>query len=87
MSHTKGTLSGVSSLKISTSIPLNYNFQDEDHNSCLNERGLENIMEYHFCSDLDVQCFPKDSGEKAWLLTDRLLESDWFLKVLTLSMD
>lgn len=40
-------------------------------------------MEYYFRSDLDLKCFPKDSGSKAWLLTDRLLENDWFLKPLT----
>lgn len=55
MSHTKGTLYGVSSLKISTSIPPNHNFQDCD--SGIHERKLENIKEYHFCSGLDVHCF------------------------------
>lgn len=52
-------------------------------NSSLHEKGHGNIKEYYFCSDLDMRCFPKDSGGKAWLLTDRLLERDWFLKTLT----
>lgn len=74
MSHTKGTLFGVLSLKISTSVCPNHSVHDEVHDPCLHERGRGNVKECYFCSHLDVKAFSKDSGRKVWSLCNRLLE-------------